>query len=151
MQLLSFSNRTGEGGRVSTAWRQTMCVMTAPWHPYDQACCPCSRAWIFQPIVMKGEVRGRVLRFVILGTTVGVLSDHIAITLSSHLRQVRVQCTQSNVLHSLPLHPPTLEARKSQRVDGAFCCYKDLKSTNHCYLIVMRPSILYHYLAWPLV
>ena len=64
---------------MSIAWRQTMCPMTAPWHPYDQAVYPHSRARIFQPTAMKGEVRGGVLRFVILGMMVGVQLDRIAV------------------------------------------------------------------------
>ena len=63
---------------MSTAWRQTMSPVTAHWHPYGQVACPRSHAQIFQRIVMTGEVRGGVLKFVILGTTVDVRLDRIA-------------------------------------------------------------------------
>ena len=101
---------------MSITWKQTMCPVTAPWHPYDQVGCPRSHAEIFQLTVMKGKVRGGVLRFVILGTTVDVRLDHIAVIFTFaqsadlvHTKQCIVQPT---------LHPPILGADKSERVGG---------------------------------
>ena len=79
MRPPSYSNRMGEGGHVSIAWRQTMYQTTAPWHPYGQAGCLYSHARTSQPTVTKEEVRDGVLRSVILGTTVGVQSDLIVV------------------------------------------------------------------------
>ena len=56
-----------------------MCPTTAPWHSYDQAGYHCSHARLFQPTAMKGDVRGGVLRFVILEIMVGVQLDRIAV------------------------------------------------------------------------
>ena len=55
-----------------TAWRRTICCMSAPWHPYGQAVCPHSHAHISLPTMTKGGVRDRVPKYFIHGAMVGV-------------------------------------------------------------------------------